>query len=460
MTTDPERLHRTAKYFMDSGRAATAEDAVDMLSRFGMAVTIDAGTAMTANGQIALLTLVNAARRTMLGGIEVEGAGDQAVVTALSSQTTLGAAVTALGGTCVGRARDDWPRAIIGDAAPPTGPAPVWRLLWVGWRGGVVPASWPAAASGVDAIALAPAMAAAVCAGEVFAWHADDHEMAGRRASGLSIWNPGAPWTDPDPTEPALSHLPTKVWLIGLGNLGQAFAWCLAALPYPEGSETTLMLQDFDRMAESNDSTSLLAVPDQPATMKTRWVGDWLERRGFDVRHEERRFGAWTRRHHLEPAAALCGVDNAVARAALEEAGFDLVVEAGLGGGTQGFRNFSLHCFPGPKRAGAVWGGAAAAATAPDVSAMPAYHAMKEKGVDRCGLTQIASRTIGVPFVGLTAAILAIGELLRRLHGGGAMEVVSGSLMALEDTVAFNSAPEPYAHGHVEVGDAGLAQAA
>lgn len=459
MTTDPDGLHRTAKYFMDTGRAATAEHAVDMLSRFGMTITVDAASATTLNGQTALLTLVNAARRTMLGGIEVAGVGDQPVVSALSTETTLGAAVAALGGTCVGRARDDWPRAIIGDAAPPAGPAPAWRLQWAGWRGGVVPASWTPAAA-CDALALAAAMAAAACVGEVFAWHAGDHDMAGRRGSGLSIWNPGAPWSDPDPTEPPLSHLPTKLWLIGLGNLGQAFAWCLASLPYPEGKDTALMLQDFDRMAESNDSTSLLAVPEQPTEMKTRWVGNWLERRGFEVRHEERRFGAWTRRHHLEPGAALCGVDNAVARAALENAGFDLVVEAGLGGGTQGFRNFSLHCFPGPKRAGAIWGGAAATATAPDVSTMPAYQAMKDKGVDGCGLTQIASRTIGVPFVGLTAAILAVGELLRRLHGGGAMEVVSGSLMALEDTVAFTCAPEAYAHGHVDIDPFDLAEVA
>lgn len=460
MTTDPDQLHRTAKYFMDSGRAATAEDAVDMLSRFGMSIIVDAASATTPNGQTALLTLVNAARRTMLGGIEVEGVGDEPVVTDLSTETTIGAAVAALGGACVERARDDWPRAIIGDAPASTGSAPAWRLQWAGWRGGVLPASWPSIASGDDAIALAPIMAAAACIGEVFAWHAGDHDMAGRRASGLSIWNPGALWTDADPTEPALSLLPTKLWLIGLGNLGQAFAWCLAALPYPDGSDTKLMLQDFDRMAVSNDSTSLLAVPDQPTAMKTRWVGDWLERRGFEVRHEERRFGAWTRRHSLEPGAALCGVDNAVARAALEDAGFDIVVEAGLGGGTQGFRNFSLHCFPGPKRAGAIWAGAAAAATAPDVSVMPAYQAMKEKGIDGCGLTQIASRTIGVPFVGLTAAILAVGELLRRLHGGGAMEVVSGSLMALDDTIAFYGVREPYAHGHVHIGDAGLAEAA
>lgn len=459
MTTDPDRLHRTAKYFMDSGRAATAEHAVDMLTRFGLSISVDPAITATVNGQIALLTLVNTARRTLLGGIEIEGVAHQPVMTKVATEDTLREAIEALGATCVEKARTDWPRAIIGDLEPPTSPAPAWRLQWAGWRGGVIPVTWLATTNS-DAIALAPAMAAAACVSEVFAWHASDHNMAGRRASGLSIWKPGGAWLEPDPTEPPLRHLPTHLWFIGLGNLGQAFAWALATLPYPDKSDTMLMLQDFDTMSVSNDSTSLLAVPEQPTAMKTRWVGDWLERRGFDVRHEERRFGAWTQRHHLEPGAALCGVDNAVARAALGDAGFDLVVEAGLGAGTQGFRNFSLHCFPGPKRASAIWGGAAASATAADVSGMPAYEAMKKKGVDGCGLAQIASRTIGVPFVGLTASILTVGELLRRLHGGSAMELVSGSLMALDDIEAFTGAPEPYAHGHVDIGTSNMAEAA
>lgn len=458
MTLDPNTLHRTAKLFMDNGRAVTADDAIDMLSRFGLSISIDALAAATTEGQIALLTLVNTARRTMLGGVEVQGVGAAPVLTALATARTLKEAVEELGGTCVDRMRGDWPRAMIGAEPAPCGTVPSWRLQWAGWRGGVTPADWPIAVMG-EAMPLAPALAAAACVGEVFAWHAGDHEMTGRRTSGLSAWKPGADWMAPDTTEPDLRYLPTHLWLIGLGNLGQAFAWVLASLPYPRGTETLLMLQDFDKMALSNDSTSLLAVPDQPEIMKTRWVGDWLEGRGFEVRLEERRFGTWTRRASLEPGAALCGVDNALARTALENAGFDLVVEAGLGAGTQGFRNFSLHSFPGPKRASAIWGGPAKAAP-PDVSAMPAYQDLKKKGVDGCGIAQLASRTIGVPFVGLTAAILAIGELLRRLHGGAAMEVVSGSLHALDDIEAFTGSPEPYAHGHVDIGAEGVAQAA
>ena len=40
------------------------------------------------------------------------------------------------------------------------------------------------------------------------------------------------------------------------------------------------------------------------------------------------------------------------------------------------------------------------------------------------------------------------------------MELVTGSLMALEDTDAFIGAPEPYAHGHVDTGSADLNETA
>ncbi len=64
MMSDLDRLHRTAKYFINSGRVATAEDAVEMLARFGIALNVDAPTAATLNGQIALLTLADIYTRT------------------------------------------------------------------------------------------------------------------------------------------------------------------------------------------------------------------------------------------------------------------------------------------------------------------------------------------------------------------------------------------------------------
>jgi hypothetical protein len=61
----------------------------------------------------------------------------------------------------------------------------------------------------------------------------------------VSLWGPRADWLANDISEPALLWLPSNLWIIGLGNPGQAFAW--AAMPrisygggYPRRSGASL----------------------------------------------------------------------------------------------------------------------------------------------------------------------------------------------------------------------------
>jgi hypothetical protein len=272
--------------------------------------------------------------------------------------------------------------------------------------------------------------------------------MAGRRPSGLSLWRPGADWLTDDATEPALAFLPSRLWIIGLGNLGQAFAWALASLPYADRHEVQLLLQDFDRIAASNESTSLLSSAASIDRRKARVVAEWMEARGFDTFLDERRFGAWTRRAEDEPSVALCGVDNALARAALEKPKFGLVVEAGLGAGPEAFRSLSVHTFPASRSAEEIWSRQVGQANE-NVENMPAYRALKRIGMDSCGLAQLASRSVGVPFVGLIAACLVLSELLRRLNGGYAFELVSGSVAALDYIETISIPSKPYAFGYL-----------
>jgi hypothetical protein len=446
---DHTTLHRAAKYFMDSGKAASHHAAMDLLERFGLTIHVGAEVARSVDHQTALLTLVNVARRTLLGGIEITGLHDAPSITPLAPDRLLSVAVRELGGRIVAQARPDWPSALIGNASIPPTKAPCWRMTWDGWRGGVIPAHHGEPLAEIRAIALAPALAAAVCAAEAFAYHAGDHPMAGRRAAGLSLWRPGADWRAADPSEPALAYLPSKLWLIGLGNLGQAFAWLLVCLPYEDRAGVQLMLQDFDRLAPSNDSTSLLSFLPDVGRRKTRVVAKWLEERGFETLLEERRFGPWTTRQADEPNVALCGVDNALARAALEKPGFDLVVEAGLGAGPQSFRSFSVHTFPASRTAEDLWSRVVAEVDE-NFEGRPAYEALKRDGMDECGLAQLASRTVGVPFVGLIAAALATAELLRRLHGGAAVEVASASAATLDDIESVAMAATPFPGSYVE----------
>ena len=75
---------------------------------------------------------------------------------------------------------------------------------------------------------------------------------------------------------------------------------------------------------------------------KTRAMAHWCEERGFQTELVERQFGANMRVDNDEPHVALCGVDNALARAALEDVGFRRVVEAGLGKGLHEYLAYQI----------------------------------------------------------------------------------------------------------------------
>lgn len=449
---DHTRLHRTAKYFMDKGHVGSHDEAMDLLKTFGLTIVIGPEVVTSLHHQTALLTLVNTARRTLLGGVEVYGLTDCASLSQLATGPLI-EAVRALGGAPVGTIRPEWPSALIGDVLLDNALAPSWRLTWEGWRGGVAPTCFATRMNELDAMELSPALAAAACAAEAFAFHAGDHPMAGHRTAGLSLWDPTSNWFVAEPGEPALAYLPSKLWLIGLGNLGQAFAWLLTCLPYEKRGDVEFILQDFDTIGPSNDSTSLLSFLRDAGRRKSRVVGDWLEEKGFTTLLEERRFSAATRRTEDEPGVALFGVDNAEARALMEGAGFDLIIEAGLGGGPQAFRSISMHTFPASRSAAGIWSGHVASSFE-NVEQMPAYQALNRDGLDACGIAQLASRTVGVPFVGLIAGCLVIAELLRRLHGGLALEYASGSAAALEDIeIGILQAPT-YSYGYVNAASA------
>lgn len=449
----PDELHRTAKYFMDSGQASTHAEAMETLKSFTLTVLVGNSIRVSPHEQTALLTLVNLAARTFLGGVKVIGLSYSEAVTPLYAGRQLHEVVVELGGTIASAdaASSGSPIALIGDTAVVPSEAPQWRLTWSGWRGGVVMEKTGYRLDETKAIGLAPVMAAGACVSEVFSYLSQTHILAGKRSSGISLWSPDSDWLV-DIDGPALSFLPSSLWLIGLGNLGQAFAWTLASLAYKGPSKAEILLQDMDRIASSNHSTSLLSFPHMIGVRKTRVVAEWLEARGFETVIEERPFGEWSRKTPSEPGVALCGVDNAETRAALEAAGFGLVVEAGLGAGLESFRSIAMHTLPASRSAGSIWGKQIGQGNQ-TYSQTPAYRALAAEGMDECGIVRLSSRTIAVPFVGLIAACLVIAEVLRRLHGGMGLELLSVSTLALADAEpVYYLTREPYAFGHVDAG--------
>ncbi|WP_374013989.1 ThiF family adenylyltransferase [Pseudoxanthomonas koreensis] len=416
---DADAMHRLAKLALDAGEVATPEAALALFQQYRLRIHLGEGWANTLAGQACVLTAVSTASRALLGGVEVTGDLTPVIQVPLFAGRPAADVVAALGGTVMAAPTARLPSLLIGDGAPPEGATLALRPSWDGWWAQVAPADSAGHLTVGDDNPLAGVCAGALAVSEVFSHVRGDSPEAGYRRIGVSLWNPLAieDWHAPENRGPALAYLPTDLWLIGLGHLGQAYAWGLAMLPYPAQRRPRLVLQDVDRVTESNLSTCMLVGADDFKGRKTRVMTRRLEAIGFEIDLVERRFGAQHRLQPGEPTAALFGVDNVAARRDLDTAAFALVVEVGLGSGYRDFRNLRLHTLPGPRPATELWPAQAASQSSTELNT--AYQQLARDSGDLCGVTILASKAVATPFVGAFAAGLALAELVRPLHGGG-----------------------------------------
>lgn len=446
-----DTLPRPAKLLLDSGAARSVEEALEILGRYRLHLHIHRSQARSVTHQMTLVTALTCARRCLLGGVTVSGALDMPNVTRTVEGATIADAVRLLGGSLAHRPDPTVPMVTIGDGANGEHKGGLTlRTTFDGWRGGVVPGDHELRLPEQVEFALAGCLAGAFAVAEVFA-HLTGDVMAGARPVGLSLWNPAdeCDWTQRVSDGPKLDTLPAEFWLIGLGHLGQAYLWCIGALPYADPGNVGLVLQDVDRAGASTPSTSVLTEASDEGVLKTRICQRWCEARGFDARIVERRFTSDMRRQAGEPGLALCGVDNPDARRILEGAGFPIVFEAGLGSGAEDFRLIRMHSFPGGMSAVEVW--PSSNVTNRDTTAIearPAYDDLKRHGrLDACGITRLAQVAVGAPFVGMVAATLVVGQALRAVAGSPRATVVnldlrdprqpSAAFALVEDVVTF-----------------------
>ena len=438
--TPADEMHRLAKRAMDNGTVASRQEAEALLRGYRIALTIGPDEAADRHHQAALLTAIELGRRVFLGGVTVEGNLDVPLSVPVPSGPTLRDAVVAARGKA-GTGPAGTPVISIGGPARQRTDRFSIRAVFDGWRGGIVPghAEGPDR-GGIGPMALSPILAAALAINEAFLHVSGENPSAGRRSTGLDLWNlaRSPDWMSCDESAPALRYLPSNLWLIGLGHLGQAYLWGLGLLPYAADAKVGLVLQDVDVITPSTESTSILSDRTMLGRKKTRVTAAWAERRGFGTTITERLFDETCRRHRDEPSIALCGLDNAAGRRALDQVGFEFVVESGLGRGHQDFRSLLIHTLPGEAPASALWKEEGEASQA--VADAVAYRKMLDEGsLDRCGVTLLAGKAVGAPFVGAVAATLVLGEVLRLLHGGALHRLVD---MNLVDLAYFRAVPQ------------------
>ncbi|MFL6728211.1 MAG: hypothetical protein ACJ8FS_17100 [Sphingomicrobium sp.] len=351
----------------------------------------------------AVLTAASVGRRTFLGGVRVVGNLDQPLLTALPIEgPTLGKACAAIGA----RKFDGEVsfRITVGQTdADRAGPHAAVASWWDGWDAGVRRTGGSSTGDGSNPLAGIVAGALAVGCG----FDSVRGKLADLPAD-IHLWG----LRDP----PAFAHvfLPGAIWIVGLGNLGQAFSWALASMPYAQPRDVQLILHDFDRVSEENWGTSVLVPDGMYGRLKTKLVEQWLDRRGFSVRRVDRRLLPTDRLVEGEPRLAFSGLDKIAARRDMASVGFGSIIDAGLGRTAHDFDRFRVTVFHADRPIGAYFAGMEDA-TPGGVPRSRGYQLLAED--DRCGAAEIAGASVAVPHVSAVAAAVALARMIAVVTG-------------------------------------------
>lgn len=431
-------LPRTVKLEVDEGAVATVQEAMLRYDSRILQIHIGIGLSSSPTRQAAALTAVNVACRAF-GEVRIRLDEEIKVRVPWGRNRSLSRLVLELNGKLVSRHSTDYPTLIIGDVSGDENGTPKLYVTWDGWTGGVVPQHSQKLAESIE-FPLAGTLAGAVAVSEAFQL-VHQSTIAGHRPAGISLWKPGHDWMDvPFATGPVQWRLPAALWLVGLGHLGQAYAWTTGMQSYPISELPYLVLQDHDIVELVNFQTGLLLQDGMANLQKTEAVAQSLARTGYHIDIRDEKYTYKTRRRDGDPNIALFGVDNMQTRNLAEHAGFNYIIDAGLGAPPEDYLGMALHTFPASRPATSIY-------WQDDYNRgerlrqQPAYQnlytsQMRDMGLTeneaRCGVIEHAGHAAGAAFVGVVAASLALAEVIRAdLPDGYRSEVLSLSLQNL-----------------------------
>jgi hypothetical protein len=400
---------RITKAMADAGRVGSFGEAEALLDAMRITIVADADQINTAAGQAAVLTAVATARKCF-GRVALVSAGDAPLIATLPIGTTLLEASRQLGATIEVQEHPATTHTIcIGTSKRNNG----WslRCWWDRWLSGTRALDHDAI--GDSRLPMAGIFAAAVAVRQVFACVLANRDILPRDVS-VSLWRPWEP-IDRVARGPERFDVPDKLWLVGLGHLGQAYIWNLCFLP--GNADRLVILQDDQKISEENEATSLLVLPERNeiGTRKTRLAAPWLKVSGWETQFIERRHLGDIKITTEDPPYLLSGLDRVEPRLVLAEHGFPFMLDVGIGHGPGDFEGMQIRTVVQGKPAPGLW---SKLEKVPDENpndkllSRAAYQEL-EKDVGQCGRVEFAEASVAVPFVGAAAGALAIGQLIR-----------------------------------------------
>jgi len=206
--------------------------------------------------------------------------------------------------------------------------------------------------------------------------------------------------------------------IIGLGQLGQAYLALLYFLNARTGLEPSLVLIDKDIFEPPNRHTQVLLSEQQHwnGLQKATYLEQHVKTWGWSVRGVEAKI-TWTwKRPPQDPGLALLGLDKLEARRMAIAAGYEWIIDAGVG---ESFRQprLSWHSVPPDN--------VLARQLFPDRHRQESLAALEGTALQRelmdtpgqCGWVTFQSVSAAAPAMGIAAAAYAVTELLN-VHSG------------------------------------------
>lgn len=417
----PEDANRLALGFIDL-HGGSYDEALARLAAFSVVIRAGESIRYSAALQAALLTAVNTAKRCF-HGVTVE-MPEGVTPKVLWPEADLNAAVTRLLDG-VPPAAENCSVISIGISVDKT-----WQVQCDGWRAAVGFRSVPT--FGGNDFPLGGVMGGALAVHHAFVDATALDETLKWKTDGISLWRPDLPFGACS-GGPAISYLPDKIWMLGLGHLGQAYTWTMGLFPFRE-STCQIMVQDIDTVSQANFGTGLLTTLADVDKRKTRILERWLLDRGFDVLISDRFFDEHTRRSESEAPVALCGFHDGKSRRLLDHAGFELVVESGLGSEITDFDQISVHTLPNSSfTAEQNW--------AVDSSPRQRIERVQNLG-GQCGAVVLGEKAVSTSFVGAAASAFVWAEVLRQYHKGRSFSRVNFDLRDLKSIPCLQETEE------------------
>jgi len=247
----------------------SVKEAENILYSYKLTLICGEGIIETKALQAALLTAVNTGKRCFLGGVEVIMPERVPLLIYWPNKETLNDAVIELGGNLVKDVNKDSNfKLLFGKIRELKDSL---HVVCNGWVGGVSELEITEPPSSSPDFALGGIVAGALGVAGAFFRLTGIRKFFGSEPTGISLWKPDVDWFLPDASGCRLEFLPKKLWVLGLGHLGQAYLWNLGLLLEPKiGGKIKIMLQDFDIIKEANLSTGLLSESSYVGKKKTR----------------------------------------------------------------------------------------------------------------------------------------------------------------------------------------------